>query len=549
MSTAGSASDSTLAPLRIATFRSLWLASVASNFGGLIQGVGAAWLMTSIATSADMVALVQASTTLPIMLFSLVAGAIADGYQRRRVMLVAQSFMLAASAGLTIVAWFELVTPWVLLGFTFLIGCGVAFNNPAWQAAVGDVVPRDKIAAAVLLNGVGFNATRSVGPAVGGAIVAAAGPVAAFAINTLSYFGLIGVLWRWRAPATDSSMPRERLTTAMTAGIRYVAMSPNIGKVMVRGFLFGATTIVILALLPLVARVRIEGDAVVYGVLLGAFGVGAVAGAFVSGPARAALSNEVLVRWTFLAMAVCATVTGWSTSAWLIGAALMLGGGAWVMTLALFNTTVQMSSPRWVVGRALSLYQMAIFGGMALGSWGWGSVAEAVSISAALYLSAAGMVLGAAVGLRLPLPAREALNLDPLNRWREPQTALDVRPRSGPVAISVDYEIDADRVAEFLDAMAERHRIRRRDGANDWALMRDLEHPRRWTERFEMPTWADYVRLHMRTTQADAPVSDRIRALHAGSEPPQVRRQLIRNPVRSRRAGDPAPSAPVDLES
>ncbi|MEQ8992419.1 MAG: MFS transporter, partial [Pseudomonadales bacterium] len=174
MTAAGSAPESALAPLRIATFRSLWLASIASNFGGLIQGVGAAWLMTTIATSAEMVALVQASTTLPIMLFSLVAGAIADGYQRRRVMLVAQGFMLAASAGLTVVAWFGLVTPWVLLGFTFLIGCGGAFNNPAWQAAVGDVVPRSHIGAAVLLNGVGFNATRSVGPAVGGAIVAAA---------------------------------------------------------------------------------------------------------------------------------------------------------------------------------------------------------------------------------------------------------------------------------------------------------------------------------------------------------------------------------------
>ncbi len=538
--------ESTLAPLRIPTFRALWFASIASNFGGLIQGVGAAWLMTSIATSADMVALVQTSTTLPIMLFSLMAGAIADGYQRRRVMLIAQTFMFLVSSGLAVTAWLGLVTPWVLLSFTFLIGCGIAFNNPAWQAAVGDVVPRDKIAAAVLLNSVGFNATRSLGPALGGAIVAAAGAAAAFAVNAVSYLGLIGVLWRWRPEAAPRTMPRETLATAMTAGVRYVALSPNIAKVLVRGFAFGVTTIVILALLPLVARGPLQGNALVYGVLLGAFGVGAVIGAFLSAQARQRLANEALVRWTFLAMAGCAVVTARSESAWLTGVALTAAGAAWVISLALFNTTVQMSTPRWVVGRALSLYQMAIFGGMALGSWLWGTLAETHSVQIALQAAAAAMLLGGAIGLPLPLPARDTLNLDPLNRWREPQIALDIRPQSGPIAISVTYQIELDAVPEFLAAMSERHRIRRRDGAHHWTLMRDLGDPRIWVESFEIPTWVDYVRLHMRTTHADAPVGERIRALHTGAEPPRVTRMLIRDPARA--SSEPAPRAPLDLQ-
>lgn len=506
---------------------------MASNFGGLIQGVGAAWLMTTIAGSADMVALVQTSTTLPVMIFSVVAGAVADSFPRRHVMLIAQMTMFAVSVALAVTAWLDLVTPWTLLMFTFLIGCGVAFNNPAWQAAVGDIVPRDKIAAAVLLNSVSFNVTRSVGPAAGGAVVVAAGASAAFALNALSYIGLLGVLWRWRPELPVSTLPREELPSAMAAGIRYVAMSPKIGKVMLRGFVFGLTTIVVLALLPLVARELLAGDALIYGILLGGFGIGAVVGAFISREARDRFSNEVLVRWTFLAFAACAAIIAESRSTWLTGGALVVCGGAWVMSLSLLNTTVQMSTPRWVVARALSLYQMAIFGGMALGSWGWGTLAESFSVELALLAAGAAMLAGLAIGFKLPLPARDTLNLNPLNRWQEPKAGMDVQPRSGPVLVSVEYEIPEAAVPEFLDAMVDRHRIRRRDGAHHWALMRDLENPGHWVETFEIPTWVDYVRLHSRTTHADAHIGDRIRALHAGNGGPTVRRMIVREPSRS----------------
>ena len=393
-------------PLRVPTFRNLWLASTVSNFGGLIQGVGAAWLMTSIARSADMVALVQASTTLPVVVFALMAGAIADSYDRRNVMLAAQLFMAVASAGLAACAWYGLLTPWLLLAFTFVIGCGGAFHNPAWQASVGDILPKEHVPAAVLLNSVGFNVIRSVGPAIGGAVVAFGGAVAAFAVNTASYVALIGVLSHWRPQTSAPALPREDLTDAMTAGVRYVAMSPHIAKVLLRGFVFGLTGIVVLALLPLVARHMVEGSALVYGALLGAFGVGAVGGAIASAPLRARLSNEALVRWMFVAFALCATVTGLSTHVLVTAAALLLGGGAWVLALSLFNTTVQMSTPRWVVGRALSLYQMAIFSGMALGAWLWGTVAEHYSLTTALLAAAVSMLLGAAIGLRVPLPSR-----------------------------------------------------------------------------------------------------------------------------------------------
>ncbi|MBN9251393.1 MAG: MFS transporter, partial [Mesorhizobium sp.] len=287
---------STLAPFRHGIFRAVWTASLASNFGGLIQSVGAAWLMTSITTSSDMVALVQASTALPIMLFSLLSGAIADSFGRRQVMLVAQCFMVTVSILLTVVAYLGLITPWSLLAFTFLIGCGAAFNGPAWQSSVGDMVPRADLPAAVTLNSVGFNIARSVGPAIGGAIVAAAGAAAAFAVNAVSYFGLIIVLARWRPAIPAPLLPRESIASAMAAGLRYVAMSPNIRSVLARAILFGVAASSVPALMPLIARDLVGGGPLTYGLLLGAFGIGAVCGAFASGQLRRRLSVEAIVR-------------------------------------------------------------------------------------------------------------------------------------------------------------------------------------------------------------------------------------------------------------
>jgi MFS family permease len=528
-------------------FRSLWIASMVSNFGGLVQGVGAAWLMTSLSESADMVALVQASTTLPIMAFSLMSGAVADGYDRRRVMLAAQAFMFVVSVALTVCAFAGVMTPWLLLSFTFLIGCGMAFHNPAWQASVGDIVPREQIPSAVLLNGMGFNVMRSVGPAVGGIIVATAGAAAAFVVNAVSYVGLISVIGRWSYRKPPSTLPREPLASAMTAGVRYVGQSPHILRVLLRGFAFGVTTIVILALLPLVARNQIQGTALVFGVLLGAFGVGAVGGAFASPRLRAIMTNEMLVRWAFLGFALCAAVTALSTWAWLTALALVVGGAAWVMALSLFNTSVQIASPRWVVGRAMSLYQMSIFGGMALGSWLWGTVAEQTSLTTAMLAAAVSMVVGAAIGLRVPLPGRRTMNLDPVNRWQEPSTALRIRPSSGPVAVFVEYDIDPAHVGKFMRLMQQRRRIRRRDGAVSWTLFRDVERPTVWIEQFEIPTWVDYVRFHQRTTHEDAGIGDLVRALHRGEGPPRVRRLLIRDPAHS--PVDPLIQEPPDLHA
>ncbi|MBZ9848693.1 MFS transporter [Mesorhizobium sp. CA14] len=519
---------SALAPFRHGIFRAVWSASLVSNFGGLIQGVGAAWMMTTIATSPYQVALVQASTTLPIMLFALVAGAIADSFNRRKVMLVAQTFMLVVSALLTLFTWRGWMTPWTLLAFTFLIDSGTALNSPSWQASVGDMVPRAKVPAAVALNSLGFNITRSVGPAIGGVIVAAAGAAAAFAANAVSYIGLIAVLARWKPALPEQTLPRESLGAAMGAGLRYVAMSPNIAKVLVRGSAFGFSAGAVLALLPLVARDVVKGDALTYGIMLGAFGIGAVGGALISVRLRQLLSSETMVRMAFCGFALCALNAAVSHNAWQTSAGLLIGGACWVIALSHFNVTVQMSTPRWVVGRVLSIYQTATFGGIALGSWIWGVVADAHGAEIALTAAAIAMLAGGAIGLVLPLPRQTVLNLDPLNRFKEPMLALDLKPRSGPIAIMIEYIIREQDVPEFLATMAERGRIRRRDGARNWTLARDLENPSVWIEHYHTPTWVEYIRHNRRATHADAVVGERIRALHSGDSPPRVRRMIER---------------------
>ncbi len=542
---------SALSPFRYPVFRGVWTASLLSNFGSLIQSVGASWMMLSIAPSPDMVALVQASTSLPIMLLSLVAGAMADNMDRRKVMVFAQIFMLLISAALSLCAWFGLVGPWTLLLFTFMIGCGSAFFAPAWQASVGDMVPRTEVPGAVALNSMGFNIARSVGPAIGGAIVAAAGAAAAFAVNALSYISLLVVLARWRLPPKTHSLPSETLGIAMAAGLRYVAMSPHIRKVLLRATVFGFGAISILALLPLVAKHLVSGGPLTYGLLLGAFGVGAVSSAFSAARLRDRLSTEAIARWAGCMFALAAAIVAVSTVLALTMVALLLAGAGWVLSLSTFNVSVQLSAPRWVVARALSLYQMAAFGGMATGSWLWGEAAADVGINAALLISAAVVLAGVVLGRWAPLSQAGELNLDPLraSMWNAPETAVPVDARTGPVVIGVEYIIDETDVEEFLRRMNERRRIRRRDGARNWRLLRDLSDPRLWIERYETPTWNDYIRLNNRLTQDDASISSRLRELHRGTEPPRVRRRLERQtsslPTASPGTGDDA--ATTDL--
>lgn len=520
--------SATLVPLKERLFAAVWIASLVSNFGSLVQAVGASWLMTSIAPSPDIVALVQAAVALPILLFSLPAGAIADIWRRRTVMLIGQCFMLVVSVTLAALTHFGTVMPSSLLAFTFALGTGAALYGPAWQAAVGELVPREQIPAAVALNSLGFNVARALGPALGGGIVAALGPEAAFLFNALSYIGLIVVLLRWKPPEVEQRLPPENMGPAMIAGLRYSALSLVIRSVLVRTFAFGLCGSAVWALLPLVARHLVGGGPLTYGVLLGALGIGAIAGAFLSTPLRQRLGGEAVVRLAVALFGVCALASAFFTAIPPLLLFLTVAGAGWVMTLSTFNVVVQMSSPRWVMGRAMSVYQMMTFGGMALGSWLWGVLADHLSVSLSLALSGGAVLASLLLALSFRLPAYEHLNMEPSGAWPEPNVILDFDPQSGPVIISEEYRIAPDDVPAFLAAMRVLRRNRRRDGARRWMLTQDVADPQVWLERFEVATWLDHMRQHHRVTVADRTAELRVRNLHKGPTPPRIRYFLER---------------------
>ena len=543
----------TLAPFHSRIFRWIWTASLVSSFGSLIQAVGASWLMTSIAPTPDMVALVQASTTLPIMLLSLPSGATADIWDRRHVMLIAQSMMLVIAVVLTVIAFKGLITPWTLLTLTFLLGCGTALYGPAWQSSVGEQVPRSDLPSAVALNSMAFNIARTAGPAIGGIIVANAGPPAAFLVNATSYVALLIVLSLWRRPKPAPFLPPENMLMAMGAGIRYARLSPDIRTVLTRGATFGILGSSVWALMPLIARDLIGGNAVTYGVLLGAFGIGAVIGALSSASLRKRYTNEIIVRASTAGFGIGTMVTAISSWHALSMVALMLGGASWVLALSTFNVTVQISSPRWVVGRTVSIYQMVTFGGLAIGSWITGLVAKHFGLVPCLVGSGALMVVSVLLGRRLPLRQFEGLNLDPSRTWSsESRAQLDRLIDTGPVVVTVEYRITPEDAEPFRLAMRELRRIRRRDGAKRWSLMQDMAAPEIWIERYHSPNWVEHLRRHHRFTVSDREIERKVLDFHRGDAAPHTRHLIERRTDdsmgdRSATTDPHLPSGPVSL--
>lgn len=530
-------------PFSFGVFRNIWIANLGSHFGTLIQGVGASWFMVAAGASPQMIALVQASISLPVVLLSLIAGAIADNMDRRKVMLFAQLFLAVVAGALAVLAWFDLATPWLLLAFTFLIGCGTAMNGPAWQASVGDMVPRPVLPAAVAHNAMGLNLARSVGPAIGGVIVAVGGAASAFFVNALSSLGLVAVLAKWKPEREPNPLPPEKLTDAMVAGVRYVSMAPKIRVALLRAVMFGLGASGIQALLPLVARDLLGGGPLVFGILLASFGVGAVASALMTKRVQKRFSTNATLRLATLLTTIAAAGAAVSPYLVLTCLFLTLAGGGWVMAFAVINVSVQLASPRWVVARALSLYQMSVFAGVAGGAWMIGYAADNLGTQASLYLAAGFNIAMILLAFLVPLAAFSTENLDPTNRWEQPDTAVPIVDRSGPIVIAIDHHVPAENTEAFLSVMSLRRRARIRDGARRWTLLRDLNNPDLWVERYHLPTWLDYVRHNLRRTEADQEIADRLQELRVDHSEPVIHRMIERQ-VSSRPDPQDRPRSP-----
>ncbi|WNV12623.1 MFS transporter [Tardiphaga sp. 709] len=520
-------SDGIAAPLRFAVFRRIWLASLLSNLGLMIQSVGAAWAMTQMTASADKVALVQTALMLPIMLISMPAGAVADMYDRRVVSLVSLVLSLVGATMLTMLDWTGHITPNILLAFCFIIGSGMALFGPAWQSSVGEQVPPEVLPSAVALNGISYNIARSFGPAIGGIVVAAAGAVAAFAANAVLYIPLLVVLFLWRRKVDVSRLPRERMSRAIVSGVRYIANSPSIRIVLTRTLITGICGGSVSALMPLVARDLLHGGAQTYGIMLGAFGMGAVIGAMNIGHVRKHLSGEGAIRACALIMGVAIAVVAVSSEPVITAAALVVAGSVWMLAVALFNIGVQLSAPRWVAGRSLAAFQAAIAGGIAIGSWGWGHLTDMVGVEAALLVSGASMFLSPLFGLFLRMPPTGARDED-AETLADPEVQLQLTARSGPLVVEIEYRVDQESARAFHGVMQDVQLSRQRNGAYGWSIARDIADPELWTERYHCPTWLDFLRQRNRATQSERALYQRAVAFHLGPDPVRVRRMLER---------------------
>ena len=521
------ARPSLFTPFTYGLFRAIWLASVVSNIGTWMQNVAGVWLVTTLTTSALLVALMQTATSLPAFLLSMPAGVLADLLDRRRLLLWTQAFMAVVASLLGVLAFMHEISALGVLAFTFLLGMGAALNGPVWQTVVTELVPRPVLPFAITLNGVSNNIARAIGPAIGGLIIAYYSSGWVFVLNGVSFLGTWAVLYFWQRETPESSGPAENFVGAIRAGLRYVQYAPAIQAVLVRTFAFSFGASAMWALLSVVAARQLHLSSGHYGVLLSWLGAGAVAGAFLMGRAgdrlnfnqRVLLGSAVFVG-TNLALAFVSNVY------WLYPM-LFASGVAWLMVMTSFSSTVQLHIPKWVQARVVSMYMLVFQAGLSLGSVAWGELADRASLPISLLGAAIWMGLSLLLALPFPLRPAENLNLAPAESWSDPETTGEVPvgaidPDDGPVMVMITYDVPSAAQPAFRQAAAQLTRLRLRDGALRAGLFTDVAHPSRITEFFYVATWGEHERQHHRFTQDDAAIEAQVRQFHQGPEPPQV---------------------------
>lgn len=502
-SAAAPSARSPWSPLRHGIFRSLWLASIASNIGTWMHEVGAGWLMTSLSASPMTVALVQVAAAAPMFFLALPAGALADIVDKRRYLILVQVWMATMALLLTVLTLADLISVPLLLLLTLGMGIGTALMMPAWSSLTPELVPGDELPAAIALSSVGTNVARAIGPAIAGLLVSLVGPWATFAVNALSFFGVIAVLWLWRREPKVAVLPAERLLGAMRLGWRYARSSRPLQQVLIRtlAFFFGASAG--MSLLPLIVRGELQGTAAQFGVLLGSVGIGAVLGAMCLPRLRQHLPVDRLVGLASLIYALVLLALAWLRDFYLLIPVMLISGAAWIAVLSSFQVSAQTAVPAWVRARALALYILMFFGSMALGGLLWGLVASQTSMSVALSAAAVTMVLGVGLSRRIALPMRAAEDLAPSLHWPQPLLAEGVDQERGPVMVTLEYDIPVEQAQAFQQAMNPVRRMRQRNGSFSWGLVQDSENPRLWCEFFFDESWVGHLRHHERVTRAE----------------------------------------------
>ena len=511
-------------------FRDLWLASIVSNLGGWMQDTAGTWLMTVLTPSPLLIALMQTAASLPVVILGLLAGATADIYDRRRLLIFWQAWMLVAVAILSVLTFFDIISPWILLILTFLLNIGAAMNSPAWQAIVPELVPRSQLPDAISLNSAGFNLARALGPALGGLAIAlfvhaTTGAASVFFLNSLSFVGVILVLYRWqRNPLFKSALPAERIRGSVRAGLRYLRYAPMLQAAFMRTLIFTLFVSAVWALLAVVARNDLHQGAMGYGILNGSMGFGAVIGATNLPRVRRVLSADAIIAWSTGVFVATLAVLALVKIPLIIIFMLIAGGFAWTSAMSTLNLAVQVSVPAWVQARALGAYQMIFAGGMALGSVIWGYIAEHVSTSKSLICAAAGLAVTSSVVAALSRAARACSQTSARTSFpcRRPSWHRNEKTPTGRFECrSITRSIPRN-TRRFTHAIHQLRDVRLRDGAIRWGVYQDASDPGHLNETFVTESWLEYLRQRERFTASDLATRDRVWSFHRGNEPPRI---------------------------
>ncbi len=493
-----------------------------SNVGTWMHEVGAGWLMTSLAPDPLMVALVQAATTFPVFLLALPAGALADILDRRRYLIATQIWMAIAAGLLGVFTLTGATNPALLLALTFALGIGSGMMMPAWGAIIPELVPREDLHEAVSLNSVAVNASRAIGPALAGLIIAATGPGVVFVLNAISFVAVILALHSWRRKSTDGELPAERLVGALRAGARYARHAPELRAVLIRLGSFVIFASATWALLPLFVRQELQGGPGTFGLFVGALGSGAIAGAFALTYLRVRMSRDWIVKVAVALFAAGMIVLANSRSIAIGLIAMFFSGMAWISVVSSLMSVAQSTLPSWVRARGLAFFWVMYMGGMAIGSSIWGQVASWIGIPMVLTFAAFGALAGVVATWPFRIRSHEVLDLTPSVHWPTPHIREEKEMDRGPVMVVVEYQIDPAKLEEFSRALHHVRLLRRRDGAFMWEMFLNHEREGYVIECFMFESWLEHLRQHERETAADKHIYRKVRAFHIGDRPPRV---------------------------
>jgi MFS family permease len=514
------------APLKIRVFALIWTTWLTSNVCMWMNDVAAAWMMTNLTSSPTLIALVQTASNIPVFLLGLPSGAFADILNRKKYFIATQIWIATNAAILCLMTFTHSLNATSLLFLTFTNGIGLAMRWPVFSAVVPDLVDRNQLSSALALSGMAMNVSRIIGPLVAGILIASAGAEYVFALNMILSLGCTVIIWQWKYKAEISQLPGERFLGAIRVGIQFARASTRLRAVLVRIFLFFVQCSALMALLPVIARDHFNGDAKTFTLLLSCLGFGAVLSASQLPKLRRRFSRDQIIPVAQIIQALTSVGVVLAPSLWIACLMTAISGSTWILIANSISISAQLALPSWVRARGMSMFQMSLMGGSAIGAAIWGKLATHTNVTFSVCCAAVFGIISVFLTKHMKLEGGPEEDLTPVCPIEHPVLDRNIDLQAGPVMISIEYKVNTYRLPEFKDLMQQSRKSRLRQGAISWSLFEDAEKEGMIVENFVFETWADYLRRFDRFTINDLNLQERRYALHTGENPPLIVRRV-----------------------